>query len=54
MRRSRRLPCCAILALLSLPLSAQIPIDGRVRDSGGVGLAGARVELRPILSRPRR
>jgi protocatechuate 3,4-dioxygenase beta subunit len=52
MRRSRRLLCSAVVALLGcLPLaSTEIPIDGRVRDSGGVGLAGIRVELRPILS----
>jgi protocatechuate 3,4-dioxygenase beta subunit len=52
MRRCRRLLCSAVLALLGvLPLaSTEIPIDGRVRDSGGAGLAGARVELRPILS----
>ena len=52
MRRSRRLLCSAVLTFLGcLPLSSiEIPIGGRVRDSGGVGLAGARVELRPILS----
>lgn len=37
--------------LLVLSLLAGIPVDGRVHDLAGVGLAGARVELRPILSR---
>jgi hypothetical protein len=52
MRRRRRLLCSAVLALLGcLPLaSTEIPIDGRIRDSGGVRLPGVRVELRPILS----
>ena len=51
MHRSRRLVPSAVLAFLcSFPLSADIPVDGRVRDSGGVGMAGVQVELRPILS----
>ena len=52
MRHRLSFPCCVVLAFLgSLPLaSKEIPIDGRVRDSGGVALAGVRVELRPILS----
>ena len=52
MRHSRRLLCSAVFTFLGcLPLaSSEIPIDGRVRDSGGVGLPGIRVELRPILS----
>ena len=50
MCRSRALSLSALLFLAALPLSAtEIPIDGRVRDSGGAGLAGARIELRPIL-----
>lgn len=40
------LPSLLVLSLLA----SGIPVDGRVRDTAGVGLAGARVELRPILS----
>lgn len=50
MCRSRALPLSALLFLAALPLAGmEIAVDGRIRDPGGTGLAGARVELRAEL-----
>ena len=50
MKRPLLLPCLGLLAILSaLPLRAQTPIRGKVVSPDGRGLAGVRVELRPVL-----